>query len=32
MTKALDKGIRIREIVLLSKTGGKSGDYRRSTS
>ncbi|HEY4356706.1 MAG TPA: cyclic pyranopterin monophosphate synthase MoaC [Acidobacteriaceae bacterium] len=29
MTKALDKGIRIREIVLLSKTGGKSGDYRR---
>src|SRR5580658_3794834 len=25
MTKALDKGIRIREIVLLSKTGGKSG-------
>ncbi|WP_158824455.1 cyclic pyranopterin monophosphate synthase MoaC [Granulicella sp. S156] len=32
MTKALDKGIRIREIVLLSKTGGKSGDYRRGTS
>lgn len=30
MTKALDKGIWIREIVLLSKTGGKSGDYRRS--
>jgi len=30
MTKALDKGIRIREIVLLSKTGGKSGDYRRA--
>ena len=29
MTKALDKGIRIREVVLLSKTGGKSGDYRR---
>jgi cyclic pyranopterin phosphate synthase len=29
MTKALDKGIRIREIVLLSKTGGKSGDYVR---
>src|SRR5580698_2515435 len=29
MTKALDKGIRIREIVLLSKTGGKSGEYRR---
>jgi cyclic pyranopterin phosphate synthase len=30
MTKALDKGIRIREIVLLSKSGGKSGDYRRA--
>jgi cyclic pyranopterin phosphate synthase len=29
MTKALDKSIRIREIVLLSKTGGKSGDYKR---
>jgi len=29
MTKALDKGIRIREVVLLSKTGGKSGGYRR---
>jgi cyclic pyranopterin phosphate synthase len=30
MTKALDKGIRIRDVVLLSKSGGKSGDYRRS--
>jgi len=30
MTKALDKGIRIREIVLLSKTGGKSGNYSRT--
>ncbi|HEY4011392.1 MAG TPA: cyclic pyranopterin monophosphate synthase MoaC [Acidobacteriaceae bacterium] len=30
MTKALDKGIRIREVVLESKSGGKSGDYRRS--
>lgn len=30
MTKALDKGIRIREVVLLSKSGGKSGDYRRA--
>lgn len=30
MTKALDKGIRIREVVLLSKKGGKSGDYVRS--
>ncbi len=29
MTKALDKGIRIREVVLVSKTGGKSGTYRR---
>jgi cyclic pyranopterin monophosphate synthase len=29
MTKALDKGIEIREIALLSKTGGKSGEYRR---
>ena len=30
MCKALDKGIEIREIVLTSKTGGKSGDYRRA--
>jgi cyclic pyranopterin phosphate synthase len=30
MTKALDKSIRIREIVLVSKTGGKSGDYQRA--
>ncbi len=30
MTKALDKSIEIREIVLLEKTGGKSGDYRRA--
>ncbi len=29
MTKALDKSIRIREIVLESKSGGKSGDYKR---
>ncbi|MGD0988845.1 MAG: cyclic pyranopterin monophosphate synthase MoaC [Candidatus Sulfotelmatobacter sp.] len=29
MLKALDKGIEIREIVLQSKTGGKSGNYRR---
>ena len=29
MTKALDKGIRIREVVLLRKTGGKSGEYVR---
>src|SRR5437588_12432569 len=30
MCKALDKGIEIREIALESKTGGKSGDYRRA--
>ncbi|MDP9051873.1 MAG: cyclic pyranopterin monophosphate synthase MoaC [Acidobacteriota bacterium] len=30
MTKAIDKGIRIREVVLLSKSGGKSGDYTRA--
>jgi cyclic pyranopterin phosphate synthase len=29
MTKALDKAIEIREIRLLEKTGGKSGDFRR---
>lgn len=29
MCKALDKGIVIREIRLLKKTGGKSGDYHR---
>jgi cyclic pyranopterin phosphate synthase len=27
MCKALDKGIVIREVKLLTKTGGKSGDY-----
>ncbi|MDR3741636.1 MAG: cyclic pyranopterin monophosphate synthase MoaC [Terracidiphilus sp.] len=30
MTKALDKGIVIREIRLEAKTGGKSGDFRRA--
>jgi cyclic pyranopterin phosphate synthase len=30
MCKALDKSIEIREVVLQSKSGGKSGDYRRS--
>jgi len=30
MCKALDKGIAIREIVLLRKSGGKSGDYHRA--
>jgi cyclic pyranopterin monophosphate synthase len=29
MTKALDKGIEIQDVYLVSKTGGKSGDYRR---
>jgi cyclic pyranopterin phosphate synthase len=29
MTKALDKSIEIRSVFLLSKTGGKSGDYQR---
>jgi cyclic pyranopterin phosphate synthase len=32
MTKAMDKGIEIREIFLLEKTGGKSGDFKRSGS
>jgi cyclic pyranopterin phosphate synthase len=31
MCKALDKGIEIREVVLQKKSGGKSGDFRRST-
>ena len=30
MTKALDKSIVIREVRLESKSGGKSGDYRRA--
>jgi cyclic pyranopterin phosphate synthase len=30
MLKGMDKAIEIREIVLQRKTGGKSGDYRRS--
>ncbi len=30
MCKALDKGIEIRDIVLTSKTGGKSGDWVRA--
>ncbi len=29
MCKALDKGIRIREVQLRSKSGGKSGSYKR---
>ena len=30
MTKALDKGIVIRNVQLEAKTGGKSGDYERT--
>jgi cyclic pyranopterin phosphate synthase len=30
MLKGMDKGIEIREIVLQRKSGGKSGDYRRT--
>jgi cyclic pyranopterin monophosphate synthase len=30
MMKALDKSIEIQDLYLLEKTGGKSGDYRRS--
>jgi cyclic pyranopterin phosphate synthase len=32
MCKALDKGIEIREIALVRKTGGKSGEYQRKKS
>jgi cyclic pyranopterin phosphate synthase len=31
MMKALDKSIEIQDVYLLEKTGGKSGDYRRTT-
>jgi cyclic pyranopterin phosphate synthase len=30
MLKGMDKGIQIREIVLERKSGGNSGDYRRT--
>jgi cyclic pyranopterin phosphate synthase len=30
MVKGVDKGIEIREIVLERKSGGKSGEYRRT--
>jgi len=30
MTKAMDKGVEIYAIRLLSKSGGKSGDWRRT--
>jgi cyclic pyranopterin monophosphate synthase len=29
MTKALDKSIEIQDLYLLTKTGGKSGDFQR---
>ncbi|MBZ5602438.1 MAG: cyclic pyranopterin monophosphate synthase MoaC [Acidobacteriia bacterium] len=29
MTKALDKSIEIQDVFLLTKTGGKSGDFKR---
>ncbi len=32
MTKALDKGIVIRDLQLEAKTGGKSGEFRRAAS
>ena len=32
MCKALDKGMEITDIVLVEKTGGKSGDYRRAAA
>ncbi|HET8923189.1 MAG TPA: cyclic pyranopterin monophosphate synthase MoaC [Candidatus Acidoferrum sp.] len=31
MCKALDKGMEITDIVLVEKTGGKSGDFRRKS-
>jgi cyclic pyranopterin phosphate synthase len=30
MAKALDRSIEIREIILVEKTGGRSGTYRRA--
>jgi cyclic pyranopterin phosphate synthase len=30
MVKGIEKGVEIAEVALLSKTGGKSGDYRRA--
>ena len=32
MCKALDKGIEIREVFLVRKSGGKSGDFERPKS
>jgi len=30
MTKALDKGIEIQDLYLIEKTGGKSGDFKKT--
>jgi len=30
MTKALDRSIEVQDLYLLEKTGGKSGDFRRT--
>ncbi len=32
MTKSVDRGARVREIVLLEKSGGRSGRWRRGAS
>jgi cyclic pyranopterin phosphate synthase len=32
MTKSLDKSITISKVVLISKSGGKSGEYKRKQS
>lgn len=32
MVKALEKGVAIEEIVLVAKSGGRSGDWRRAES
>src|SRR5437588_10206902 len=32
MCKALDKGMEITDVVLVQKTGGKSGDFRRKAA
>jgi cyclic pyranopterin phosphate synthase len=29
MVKGIEKGVSIEDVVLLEKTGGKSGDWRR---
>ncbi len=32
MAKAMDRGMRIEDLQLVEKTGGKSGDYKRAGS